>query len=77
MASKMAKYGHLEYLVEYPTLMLDGQNLNYSIRFEENVQKPSKTERFLNFAILGGFWKFSLKCMQYMKFWPSTTNFFW
>ena len=46
MASKMAKYGHLEYLVEYPTLMLDGQNLNYCIRFEENVQKPYKTECF-------------------------------
>ena len=54
---KMAKYGHFEYVVEYPIwvsikrywtgkLALASQNWIYCIRFVVNVQKPSKTECF-------------------------------
>ena len=54
---KKAKYGHFEYVVEYPLwvsikryltgkLALACQNWIYCIRFVENVQKPSKTEGF-------------------------------
>ena len=68
----MAKNGHFDYLVEYPIwvsikrtltgkLALASQNLIYCIRFEENIQKPSKTECFQNSAIFGGFWTFSFK----------------
>ena len=53
----MAKYGHFEYLVEYPIwvsikryltgkLALACQNWIYCIRFLENVKKPYKTECF-------------------------------
>ena len=72
---KMAKYGHFEYVVEYPIwvsikrywtgkLALACQNLIYCLRLNKNVQKPSKTERFQNTAIFGCFWTFSLKRMQ-------------
>ena len=55
--SKMAKYRHFEYVVEYPIwvsikrywtgkLALACQNWIYCIRLKENVQKPSKTECF-------------------------------
>ena len=74
MATKMAnidKYGHFEYIVEYPIwvsikktstgkLVLDGQNLIYCLRLKENVKKHSKTVRFRNKAIFGGFWTFLL-----------------
>ena len=51
MAFKMAKYGHFEYVVEYPIwvsikrtltgkLVVDGQNFIYCPQFQENVQKP-------------------------------------
>ena len=54
---KMAKYGHFEYVVEYPIwvsikgywtgkLALACQNWIYCIRFLENVQKPYNTEFF-------------------------------
>ena len=54
---EMAKYGHFEYVVEYPIwmfikryltgkLVLACQNWIYCIRFLENVRKPSKTECF-------------------------------
>ena len=53
----MAKYGHFEYLVEYPIwvsikrtwtgkLALAGQNLIYLICLKENVQKPPKIAEF-------------------------------
>ena len=40
-------------------LTVDGQNINYFVRLEENVQKPSKAQRFQNSPIFGGFWTFS------------------
>ena len=54
---KMAKYGHFEYVVEYPIwvsikrywtgkLAIACQNWVYCIRSVENLQKPSKTECF-------------------------------
>ena len=60
MASKMvimAKYGYIEYLIEYPIwvsiqitwtgkLALAGQNLIYLICLKENVQKPPKIAEF-------------------------------
>ena len=62
MASKMAnmaKYGHFEYLIEYPIwvsikrtlkgkLLLAFQNWIYCIRLKENVQKPPKIAEFWN-----------------------------
>ena len=54
---KMAKYGHFEYVVEYPIwvsikrywtgkLALACQNWIYCIRLKENVQKPQKIAEF-------------------------------
>ena len=65
----MAKYGHFEYVVEYPIwvsikrywtgqLALACQNWIYCFRLKENVQKPSKTECFriqLFLEVLGRF----------------------
>ena len=71
---KMAKYGHFEYVVEYPIWVsikktltgksaIDGQILIYCIRFEE-IPKPSKTECFQNSDIFGGFWTFSFNQIE-------------
>ena len=54
---KMAKYGHFDYVVEYPIwvsitrywtgkLALPYQNWIYCIRLKENVQKPPKIAEF-------------------------------
>ena len=55
--ANMAKYGHFEYLVEYPIwvsikktltgkLALAGQHLIHFICLKENVQKPLKIDEF-------------------------------
>ena len=67
--TKSSKYGNFNFVVEYPIwvyikrtltgkLVLAGQNLIYCIRLKENVQKPSKTERFGIQLFLGGFGHF-------------------
>ena len=77
MASKMAiiaKYGHFEYVVDYPIWVsikktltgksaIDGQILIYCIRFEE-IPKPSKAECFKNSDIFGGFCRFSFNQIE-------------
>ena len=66
-----SKYGNLNFVVDYPIwvsikktltgkLAIAGQNVIYCIHFEENVQKPSKTECFQNSAISEVFGRFLL-----------------
>ena len=85
---KMAKYGHFEYVVEYPIwvsikrywtgkLALACQNWIYCIRLKENVQKPSKTECFRIQLFLEVFGRFLLNGCNSDKLaptYPSNTS---
>ena len=68
----MAKYGHFEYVVEYPIwvsikrywtgkLALACQNWIYCIRLKENVKKLPKIAVFQKHSFLDCFLTFSLK----------------
>ena len=85
---KMAKYGHFEYVVEYPIwvsikryltgkLALACQNWIYCISFLENVQKPFETEFFriqLFFEVFGRFLLNGCSKSNFECFGPFSSN---